>query len=1083
MKFLRVPLCLGLTLLAASRLGAQTSAASPNPPAAAAAAEESIVLSPFVVSSERDNGYAATDSLAGTRLRTSLKDIAASVSVVTKDFLDDLGATGAAELLVYTTGTEVVGIGGNYSGSTQETAAQTFDPVRESTSPSNRVRGLAGADQTRNYFLTPGIPFDAYNTQSATINRGPNAILFGFGSPGGIVESTLIAPQFKNKGQVQARMGSYDSYRLSLDLERVLLKDKLAVRVAMLRDNKHYEQEYTFREQNRYFGAVTYKPFKGTTIRVNGELGYHDQRLPRVDPPVDSMTSWWTYGKLSRDNNFTSTATKNFQRANNLDGMAGNWSQNVGLIYDDPSNPIPTDAWVPYANAPGITYRFLAPRSSQEIAANITKDPLAGFMVGKQLTDRSIFDYRSQLLDGPNSGTWMDFDTENIAVEQLLFGGDVGFELVYDRQSADSDMLRGISNSYRGNNIFIDVNTVTADGRANPNFGRPFIASNGYFNRYENLFESGRATVFAKHDFARRGHSLWRRILGTQTLTGMYSTLNREQFTLGGYPQVVAPSFRDGLNGNTISTSRKVSSVVYLGPSLANAATPAGANLRGVSTVLLVPFSVPVMVENVNTGYKWVRQDVQTYTYPNDLEYLVTSNSATSNKAGSSVAVWQGNWWNNLLVSTLGWRRDRVVSAVANSSETNPDTGGRYLAHAELPPGIVTRESTFSHGLALHLPAKWLSRLPGQPGLSFYYNSSENFDVTAGVRRNILGDYLPPQTGDTKEYGIGLRAFDEKFILRVTRYETTQDNMTDTRVSGVLNRVVDLESRITASLPKQFLDSIGYVGFDSPSASPTFKRYLDNYKFTVGAVEADGTRDATYTGAPSGTVELTSSVSKGWEIETVINPTRSLRLSANVAQQEAVRGDTSPILTALVAERLKQWQLPALWPLTLAGGVQRVDSYATQYMTNPLTTAKLSAGERTPELREWRANGVANYTFGRNTWLKGWAIGGAARWQDKVAIGYPVINDPVLGLVTDVKHPFMGSDQITYDGWINYSRKIFGGRVGWKIQLNVRNILNDNLLIPVKANPVYVGDLSTRDVAAWRIGEERTWEVTSTFTF
>lgn len=1048
--------------------------------------EETLILSPFTVAGERDTGYAATDTLAGTRLRTNLKDIAASVSVITKDFMDDIGATGTGDLLVYTTGTEVVGIGGNYSGSTSEAAAQTFDPARESTSPTNRVRGLAGADQTRNYFLTPGIPFDAYNSQSGTINRGPNAILFGFGSPGGIIESSLIAPQFKNKGSAQLRTGSYGSYRESLDVERVLVKDKLSLRLAQLDDRRRFEQEPTFLDQERYFAAITYKPFKSTTVRVNAEQGHLDQRLPREDPPVDSMTTWWTYGKLTRDNNFTSTATKNFQRANNLDGMAGNWSQNVGLIYNDPNSPVPADAWVPYATTPTVTYRFLGPRSSQEIAANITANPLAGFMVGKQLLDRSIFDYRKQLIDGPNSGTWMDFNTQNVAVEQLFLGGDAGVELVYDRQKALSSMLRGISNSYRGNNIFMDVNTVTADGRPNPNFGRPFIASNGFFYDYNTLFESGRATAYLKHDFVRGQREkpgFLRRLLGVQTVTGMYSTLRREQFTLQGYPQVVDPVFRDGLNGNTIGTSRKITSVVYLGPSLANAASPAGANLQGVKSELTVPATVNVMVENVGTGYQWVRQAVPTYTYPDDLSYLVTGNSGTSNSAKSSVAVWQGNWWDSTLVSTLGWRHDKVESAVGVRSDNNAATGARVLTPAELDPSIGTSKNTFSYGLALHVPDRWLRRLPTHPGLSFYYNESENFDVTAGVRRNILGDYIAPQTGTTKEYGVGLRALDNRFSLRVTRFETTQDNMTDGRLSGALVRTADLEARITSSLTKSFLDSIGYVGFDSPNASPMFKRYLANYDYRVGAVRADGTRPAEYGGAPAGTSEVTSSLSKGYEIEGVFNPTKNWRISANVAQQQAERGDTSPTLTALVQERLQQWKNPALWPLTLAGGVQRVDSYATQYMVNPLTTAKLSVGERVPELREWRANMVTSYAFDRESPLKGWGIGGAARWQGKVAIGSPVINDPVLGLVTDVKHPFMGSDQITYDSWLNYQRKLFSGKVGWKVQLNVRNLLNDNLLIPVKANPVTVGDLKTREIAAYRIGEARTWMLTSTFSF
>ncbi|HEY0945501.1 MAG TPA: hypothetical protein VGD81_09540, partial [Opitutaceae bacterium] len=964
------------------------------------------------------------------------------------------------------------------------TAAQTFDPMRESTSPTTRVRGLAAADETRNYFISPGIPFDSYNTQSVTLNRGANAILFGFGSPAGIIENSLIAPQFRNKGQVKLSAGSYGTHRESLDVERVLIENKLSLRIAQVDDNRRYEQEHTFRNQERYFGALTFRPFESTTIRVNAEHGQLDQRLPRVDPPVDSLTSWWDFGKPTRDNNFTSAATKAYQRANNLDGMAGNWSQNVGLVYTDTGDTMPSDALVPYANAPGITYRFLAPRSSQEIAANVTKDPLAGFMVGKQLLDRSIFDYRTQLLDGPNSGTWLDFDTQNVAVEQLFLDGDAGIELVYDRQKAISSMLRGISNSYRGNNIFIDVNTVTIDGRPNPNFGRPFIASNGYFYNYDKLFETGRATAFLKHDFTKHGKGFLWRLLGRQTVSAMFSDLQTTEYTLGGYPQVVDPAFRDGLNGNTIATSRKVSSVVYLGPSLANAASPAGAHLQGVQGELRMPDTVDILVENVGTGYQWVRQTVPTYSYydPEDLNYLVVSNTGLSNKAQSSAVILQGDWWDNTLVSTLGWRHDEVENSRATNSATDPLTGGRTLTEPEFAPGETTTKDTFSYGLALHVPRTWLRHLPGRPSLSFYYNESENFDVSAGVRRNILGDYIAPQEGSTKEIGAGITAFDNRLSLRFARYETTQENMTDSRLSGVLVRVVDLESRITSSLTKDFLDSIGYVGFDSPNASDTFKRYMENYNFEIGETLADGTRDSGYT-SPGTTYETTSSISKGYEFEAVFNATKNWRISLNAAQQEAVRGDTSPTLTSLVEERLAQWRNPQLWPLTLAGGVQRVDSYATTYMVNPINTAKLSVGQQMPELREWRVNFVTNYTFSRDTWLKGWGVGGAVRWQDEIAIGYPVIDDPVLGLVTDIQHPFMGPDQTNYDAWLSYQRKIYHGKVNWKIQLNVRNLLNENLLIPVKANPVTVGDLKTMEIAAYRIGAERTWELTSTFSF
>src|SRR5689334_11444566 len=57
---------------------------------ASTSADDTVVLSPFEVRNEDDQGYLATSAQSGTRLRSELKDIAASVSVVTKDFMNDI---------------------------------------------------------------------------------------------------------------------------------------------------------------------------------------------------------------------------------------------------------------------------------------------------------------------------------------------------------------------------------------------------------------------------------------------------------------------------------------------------------------------------------------------------------------------------------------------------------------------------------------------------------------------------------------------------------------------------------------------------------------------------------------------------------------------------------------------------------------------------------------------------------------------------------------------------------------------------------------------------------------------------------
>jgi outer membrane receptor for ferric coprogen and ferric-rhodotorulic acid len=52
-------------------------------PAGQPAADVTVVLSPFTVGSDRDAGYAATETLAGTRLRTDLRDVGASLTILT----------------------------------------------------------------------------------------------------------------------------------------------------------------------------------------------------------------------------------------------------------------------------------------------------------------------------------------------------------------------------------------------------------------------------------------------------------------------------------------------------------------------------------------------------------------------------------------------------------------------------------------------------------------------------------------------------------------------------------------------------------------------------------------------------------------------------------------------------------------------------------------------------------------------------------------------------------------------------------------------------------------------------------------
>lgn len=63
--------------------------------------------SPFTGQGEDSQGYIATSTLAGTRIKTSLRDVGSAVSVLIMEIFGDAGATDAATVLSYATNTEV----------------------------------------------------------------------------------------------------------------------------------------------------------------------------------------------------------------------------------------------------------------------------------------------------------------------------------------------------------------------------------------------------------------------------------------------------------------------------------------------------------------------------------------------------------------------------------------------------------------------------------------------------------------------------------------------------------------------------------------------------------------------------------------------------------------------------------------------------------------------------------------------------------------------------------------------------------------------------------------------------------------
>lgn len=259
-----------------------------------------LVLSPFEVRAGDENGYAAATSLAGNRLNTELRDVGSAISVVTEQMLKDIGATSSETLLQYTTNTEVGNIYGNMANVGNNNLP---DEGGKFTNPNQntRVRGLASADTTVNYFLTD-IPWDSYNVDRVDFQRGPNAILFGLGSPAGIINAGTKSAGYQNKGSVEFKYSRFGSMRTTLGVNHVLIDKQLAFRIDVLNDDQKFQQKPTYQTDRRFYAAVRFEPKllnRGsvhTTLKANFEKGKVRSNRPRSLTPGDAITPWFLTG-------------------------------------------------------------------------------------------------------------------------------------------------------------------------------------------------------------------------------------------------------------------------------------------------------------------------------------------------------------------------------------------------------------------------------------------------------------------------------------------------------------------------------------------------------------------------------------------------------------------------------------------------------------------------------------------------------------------------------------------------------------------------------------------------------------------
>lgn len=1100
MRTIRFTLLASLFALPMLRLAAQTAAGTTTEHASDPARDEPIVLSPFSVLSEEDRGYGATSTMAGTRIRTNLRDVGSAISVLTEQFFKDTGATNAESALIYATNAEVGGLGGTMSGASITNYAD-YELARYRPQTQTRIRGLAAADLTRDLFLTD-IPFSTFNTGRIDIQRGPNSLLFGLGSPAGIINNSLNQALYKRSLDVEFRVDQYGSRRNVNDLNYEILPKELAIRIDTLYSDTIYRQKPAYELEKRLYATVKYEPrwlkFQGanTAVKASYEYGDISANRPRTRPLADQISPWFNPTGLNKLTFAPSQVAAMRTQYPILGSPPRGGGNVVAAMWTDPNSDVQGGPGVtPYvqlgrntASNPGLArleMSGIGSRSQSPAASTAwgaTSYP--GFYKTQELLDPSVFNFYDKLIDGPNKSEHQKFHATILSIEQTALGGDVGVELAFDQQKYYSTADAATTGFGDGQALAVDINTTLINGLPNPNLGRPYISSDSLDNASDdNSRRAFRATAFAIFDAQKHmRESLLSRLIGRHTLTGLYSdqSVYKDFRKWRGY---VASGQHSaallGVNSATGQPNSGLSFIVglhYLGDSLLNRPQLAGANISNI-TVQQEPRSGlsgqywDPAVNNGAGGFITTPFSIVSRYYDGKGYMWSPSSRKERTDVDSKALVWQAQLFDGIVVPTLGWRTDKAESFNSGPPPTNPVTAHALpdspLFQVPTKPTTSVSGNNFSWGVVVHSPKQLNAKLPLGLTFDLFYSKSDNFQPGAG-RTDIYGRNHPPLSGVTEDYGILVSVLNDRFVLRVNKYESAVQN----------DSVVILNRFFPGDVEAGYWDSASraYNIAAHPAAVAAWNANLPSTLFQQGwAFARTPTQDGftTFNNRPGGGIELADTVSTGTEFELTYNPTSNWRISFNASKQEAVRSNIGNDLDAWIAERRKVWEGPAGdLERETAGGVTLRD-YATANIIVPYETFKNQSGGPAQEVRKWRWNAITNYTFSEGR-LKGFNIGGGVRWQDKVAIGYPV--HTVNGIAQfDVTKPYYGPTETTVDLWLGYEHRLTK-HVNWRVQLNVKNANIGDKLIPVYAQP-------DGTIGGARLAESRLFYLTNTFSF
>ncbi|SEK28146.1 TonB-dependent siderophore receptor [Pacificibacter marinus] len=242
-------------------------------------AQDAIDLDEIIVQSEEDPtgpvvGYAA-GTTASTKSGRSLLETPSSITVVTTDQIEDTAANNLSEALGYSAGVVTEAYG----------ADPRFDSISvRGADLQNQIylNGLHFSRSTKPDYGAPSL--DIYGMERVELLRGPNSVLYGAGSPAGLVNLIQKRAQFDgDSSEAGLYFDSNGSYYIFGDANRVV-NDQFSYRVVGKTGNRVLGIE-DYDNPGGYLGfAAKYRPSDATTVEFLASYQNDDPDSPSGVP-------------------------------------------------------------------------------------------------------------------------------------------------------------------------------------------------------------------------------------------------------------------------------------------------------------------------------------------------------------------------------------------------------------------------------------------------------------------------------------------------------------------------------------------------------------------------------------------------------------------------------------------------------------------------------------------------------------------------------------------------------------------------------------------------------------------------------